>query len=790
MASSVSFNTANIPEHGSTGDHRAYAVTPAVASHGEDGADDTGFTMDGMRFTLMRSSVSPDPASSRFEQNRTLVLASLSSGVSHIQSPPYVYKPIKAQTEIRIITLLPPALFAPHEIECTITTARFSSKPIYEALSYVWGEPVFNRRVYIGDKELNITASLATALQQLRYRDRPRRLWVDAISINQNDDAEKISQIPLMAQIYGRATSVIGWLGEKSIQTTAAILTLQDLASDSSKYGIDSETSLDEEQSKELSDDVRAAVERVYPRLEWPSLSTFFSQAYFTRLWIVQEVALPSKVTLYNGPSLEFSFEDFSTALRVLLVILRHTQLAQYWTTEYLGSLELVKMRASIQSQKHGETSSRRGELGKLQRMLGINTTSLFKKRGPESKTNGKLVNETITDQPRTNQTFSLFDLVSSNLNRRCANDSDRVYALLGMPRADDDLAITVNYTTKVEDLYTEFALSYLRKNSLKSLHYAGQAIKSNGGQFARTWTNTTLPSWVPDWRNIYPRVSLCSQNPSTPIFSTATHLPSSITIDPSSPKSIGIAGQTLDTIKHTITTFAGLDPSETPKADLGNRLLPHPELTITLGRAYLQANKNKSYPTGEDPEHAFARTLLLDNRVSVGNFTLPNPTPTPTPSNPHPNQNPTLNPALNPRPTDQTIYPTYLTAKAAILAPDKSQSVYEWHIEQKAYTAAARAATKGRSFFVTERGYIGLGPAGLRRGDVVVVFDGAETPFVVRSVVGGDVDVDGNGVRDEEWKARREEWVLGGDCYLHGLMDGEASRRGFEDGKRVFWVI
>ncbi|KAH6723769.1 heterokaryon incompatibility protein-domain-containing protein [Leptodontidium sp. MPI-SDFR-AT-0119] len=622
--------------------------------------------MDGLRFTLMRSSASPDRAPSIFEQNRTLLLASLNSGVSHIQSPPYIYKPMRAKTEIRIITLLPPPLFAPHEIECTISTAKLSSKPIYEALSYVWGKPVFDRRVYIGDKELNITASLATALQQLRYRDRPRRLWVDAISINQKDNAEKTSQIPLMAQIYGQATSVIGWLGEKSIQTTATIQTLLDL-----------------------------------------------------------------------------------------------------------GSLELVRMRASIQYQRHGETSSTRGELGILQRMFGMNTSSLFMKRQPELKTPQKLVNETIRDQHMTHQPLSLFDLVSSNLNRRCANDSDRIYALLGLPRADNDLAITVNYNTKVEDLYTEFALSYLRKNSLKPLHYAGQAIKSPPGQTATSWTNTTLPSWVPDWRNIYLRVSLCSQIPSTPIFSTATDLPPSITIDASSPPSIGIAGRILDTVKHTITTFAGLDPTEIPKADLGNRLLPHPELTVTLGRAYLQGNDNKPYPTGEDPERAFTRTLLLDNRVPVGNFTLPNTatqSPSPTPDS-------TPNPASKSNLNEETIWTSYLSAKQAVLNPDKSQSVYEWRIEQKAYTAAARATTKGRGFFVTERGYIGLGPVGVKRGDIVIVFDGAETPFVIRRV-------------DEGRREVRKEWVLGGDCYLHGFMNGESLRGGFEDGKQVFWII
>ena len=66
----------------------------------------------------------------------------------------------------------------------------------------------------------------------------------------------------------------------------------------------------------------------------------------------------------------------------------------------------------------------------------------------------------------------------------------------------------------------------------------------------------------------------------------------------------------------------------------------------------------------------------------------------------------------------------------------------------------------KGRVFFTTETGYMGLGPSGIdtmRQGDKVCVISGCCTPFVIRPVEGTTC------------------YDLIGEAYVHGLMDGEA---------------
>ncbi|KAI1734705.1 heterokaryon incompatibility protein-domain-containing protein [Xylaria scruposa] len=94
--------------------------------------------------------------------------------------------------------------------------------PQISALSYVWGplsEPhpdVLRIRLDNGGYiDLNITTNCASALKDLTSVFGSLSIWVDAISINQDDDAEKASQILLMEEIYTWA-KVYVWLGPRN----------------------------------------------------------------------------------------------------------------------------------------------------------------------------------------------------------------------------------------------------------------------------------------------------------------------------------------------------------------------------------------------------------------------------------------------------------------------------------------------------------------------------------------------------------------------------------------------
>ena len=74
--------------------------------------------------------------------------------------------------------------------------------------------------------------------------------------------------------------------------------------------------------------------------------------------------------------------------------------------------------------------------------------------------------------------------------------------------------------------------------------------------------------------------------------------------------------------------------------------------------------------------------------------------------------------------------------------------------------------ATSGRRMFVTKNRYVGLGPEHTRVGDSVALLLGGSTPFVLRGV--------------------EQQWMVLGDCYVHGAMDGEFVK----DGDAANWPM
>ncbi|RSL58747.1 hypothetical protein CEP54_007648 [Fusarium duplospermum] len=58
------------------------------------------------------------------------------------------------------------------------------------------------------------------------------------------------------------------------------------------------------------------------------------------------------------------------------------------------------------------------------------------------------------------------------------------------------------------------------------------------------------------------------------------------------------------------------------------------------------------------------------------------------------------------------------------------------------------------RNVFVTEKGWMGLGPRFVQPGDIVAVLFGADIPYILRPV--------------------EDHYILVGECYVHGIMDGE----------------
>ena len=58
-----------------------------------------------------------------------------------------------------------------------------------------------------------VTKNLAIALSYIRYPNRDRVVWIDALAINQANIPERNAQVIQMPTIYSRASSTLVWLG-------------------------------------------------------------------------------------------------------------------------------------------------------------------------------------------------------------------------------------------------------------------------------------------------------------------------------------------------------------------------------------------------------------------------------------------------------------------------------------------------------------------------------------------------------------------------------------------------
>ncbi|TID16841.1 HET-domain-containing protein [Venturia nashicola] len=128
-------------------------------------------------------------------------------------------KPLDEHSEdIRILTLHPASLS--NEILISIHHGSFKAdqSPEYEAISYAWGSLKKTALISIMDgdtKVLSVTQSLDIALQHLCRKNKARKLWIDAICIDQSNLEERGLQVQRMGKIYKRAKSG-GLVGARS----------------------------------------------------------------------------------------------------------------------------------------------------------------------------------------------------------------------------------------------------------------------------------------------------------------------------------------------------------------------------------------------------------------------------------------------------------------------------------------------------------------------------------------------------------------------------------------------
>jgi hypothetical protein len=336
--------------------------------------------------------------------------------------------------EIRRLVLQP--LSAGIAIECLAETVSLLDQPEYGALSYAWGDASAPRSIIFDGIPFPVTENLAIALYHLRLPDKPRRIWVDALCINQSNTKERNEQVELMGEIYANATSVLIWLGEASEGSDEAFALMSTIAKGA-------------EVTETMSQDMFAFYIQLVER-EW-----------FTRLWTVQEMVL-AKQDPFVGCG--FTWTTWSILLG---------------TWQKVAIREFAKMGMVI-LKDHGQNEDRADGYSGV-RPNGIKIDLLNNLRTAFTSKGGE----------------ELRDLLLSTNSSKATEPRDRIYALLGMMRTENRKFFTVNYDRPLGTVYAEAVAHIFQKGNgpwlLSGMELAGTSQHTSFPSWVPTFGSSSL---------------------------------------------------------------------------------------------------------------------------------------------------------------------------------------------------------------------------------------------------------------------------------------------------------
>lgn len=376
----------------------------------------------------------------------------------------------------------------------------------YDALSYTWGAQDQTFHINCNGQALGVHRNLNSALPFLARRlqqadSPPRRIWIDAVCINQHDDDEKMIQIGRMASIYRRATQLIVWFGPghgaHNNETAIALLPrIIEVGKATFAYLMDSRQP-EPDFSYASTPDASSPV--------WGVLCDILFNDWYSRLWVVQEVAMARSTVGLVGDR-AFDLDTVETALGFMLGILANQ-------SEKLGpGLDILRregLRRGFDFLRLLDNMSTISIRGYFHRSRDIEFQRTSVPQGPSSTTSDCSPSPQVSVLEGSDHLLHALHLTT--MSHKCFDPRDRVFGVLGFAEHTAQVdKIGLHHNMDIAELYTVF-VSYVfvhsgrpsfRKFLWELLSYACLPNKT-----------VTLPSWCPDLQ--------VQREPSTPFSLT-----------------------------------------------------------------------------------------------------------------------------------------------------------------------------------------------------------------------------------------------------------------------------
>ncbi|KAK7942546.1 heterokaryon incompatibility protein [Apiospora aurea] len=157
----------------------------------------------------------------------------------------------------------------------TALSYTWGKRKVRDAATGQWGKQTTTIQLQGATSPVEVWPELKHAMDALRESDKPVRLWIDALCIKQSDNSEKNHQLPLMGDIYARASKTIIWLGCASDDSDLAMRCIQNIGSEYRRLG-----------------KLPPATwfETSFQGADWDAIAALMARPWWGRVWIIQEV--------------------------------------------------------------------------------------------------------------------------------------------------------------------------------------------------------------------------------------------------------------------------------------------------------------------------------------------------------------------------------------------------------------------------------------------------------------------------------------------------------------------
>lgn len=700
-----------------------------------------------------------------------------------------IYETLRPR-EIRLLSINP--ALPDENIECSLITAGLDQLLSFDALSYVWGPETPTEEIHCNGIPMRVRKNLANALRRLRplpahrvgrenrhwasvdvwkedhvlhsshnawkpfARNRHEHpspvdpldclLWADAICINQNDLDERAEQVKLMQDIYPSARRVLLWFG---IGDTEPIPhDLDDKRRKSFDDPLWKVVQAVWQPTRLLYGGIASAKERVARTVRptvhlgqfgsMPIVLSFIAQAIRNVEREVKAALVPRARGEENEDNVTHGLPDATSQYwQFVQQFFEHPYFRRVWIVQ---EVVLATKAVALVGDWEIEWSA----LGKAAAWF-LKYKYMSQSELPQTLRGGTPTNPATNAAElwKMHEQGMRTDLrllpILKVLRQRMATDKvDKVFAAFGLAEetrrhgeSPCHPLVETTYATSTKLVYRNVAKFLIINNGNL------EVLSSVGGsqEPGHDW-----PSWVPDWSRKKTSIDLTDTHQQSSPYDAGRNEP--LTIGDSLDENVlSLKGVECDEIIAFSTKFRGRGSGEAALRDEHDFIVS--AWNLATSQQILRNRFDQGGRRTERPWRSFTATVSAgfgDNEslLDVAEEWL----------NEH------IQPSISLSSLVERQYGLF--SRHPYFQPPSLPGVEQFRILMV-------RMCRGRRFFITRDGLIGLGPELMKERDILVVLFGGKVPFILRPIEGG--------------------YRLIGDCYSPQLMKGEAVTRWTDRG-------